>query len=94
MTAWLAAMRVRYVGWPFHPLGYALSASWTSMVFWFPMFVAWIVKSLVVRYGGMRLFAKLRPLFLGMIFGEFTSAVVWTLAAAAWDIMPPFFPWP
>jgi hypothetical protein len=30
----LAVMRVRYVGWPFHPLGYALP-SWTTMVFCF-----------------------------------------------------------
>jgi hypothetical protein len=94
VTAWLAMMRVRYVGWPFHPLGYALCASWTSMVFWFPMFLAWLVKSAIVHYGGMRLYARLRPLFLGMIFGEFTSAVVWTLIAAIWNVPAPFFPWP
>ena len=94
ITAWLAMMRVRYVGWPLHPLGYALSTSWTVMVFWFPMLVAWVVKSVVVRYGGMRLYGRLRPLFLGMIFGEFTSAVVWTLIAMIWHIPAPFFPWP
>jgi hypothetical protein len=94
ITAWLAAMRMRYVAWPLHPLGYALSASWTAMVFWFPMLVAWIVKWSVVHYGGMRLYARVRPLFLGMIFGEFTSAVLWTVAAAAWDVPAPFFPWP
>jgi len=42
----------------------------------------------------MRLYARLRPLFLGMIFGEFTSAVVWTLIAAIWNVPAPFFPWP
>ena len=94
ITAWLAAMRVRYVGWPFHPLGYALCASWTSMVFWFPMLLAWLLKSSIVHYGGMRLYARLRPLFLGMIFGEFTSAVLWTLIAAVWNVPAPFFPWP
>jgi hypothetical protein len=94
ITAWLATMRVRYVGWPFHPLGYALCASWTSMVFWFPMLLAWLLKSSIVHYGGMRLYARLRPLFLGMIFGEFTSAVLWTLIAAVWNVPAPFFPWP
>jgi len=94
VTAALAVMRVRYVGWPFHPLGYVLSTSWTVMVFWFPMFVAWVVKSLVVHYGGMRLYARLRPLFLGMIFGEFTAAVFWTVIAALWNVPAPFFPWP
>lgn len=94
VAAWLAVMRVRYVGWPLHPLGYALSTSWTTMVFWFPMLVAWAVKSLVVRYGGMRLYSRLRPLFLGMVFGEFTAAVFWTLVAAIWHVPAPFFPWP
>jgi hypothetical protein len=90
----LSIMRVRYVGWPFHPLGYALSASWTTTVFWFPMLIAWLVKSAIVHYGGMRFYTKVRPLFLGMIFGEFTSAVFWTLAAALGDVRAPFFPWP
>jgi len=94
VTAALAVMRVRYVGWPFHPLGYVLSTSWTVLVFWFPMFVAWVVKSLVVHYGGMRLYARIRPLFLGMIFGEFTAAVFWTVIAALWNVPAPFFPWP
>jgi hypothetical protein len=94
ITMWLAIMRVRYVGWPFHPLGYALSTSWTTMVFWFPMLVAWILKSAIVHYGGMRLYARARPLFLGMIFGEFCAAVFWTLIAAVFNIQAPFFPWP
>jgi hypothetical protein len=93
-AAWLAMMRVRYVGWPFHPLGYALSTSWTATVFWFPMFVAWVVKTLIVHYGGMRLYSRLRPMFLGMLFGEFTSAVMWTLIAMMWRVPAPYFPWP
>ena len=94
ITAWLALMRVRYVGWPLHPLGYVLSTSWTATVFWFPMLIAWAAKSLIVRYGGMRLYSRLRPLFLGMLFGEFTSAVIWTVIAMTWHVAAPFFPWP
>jgi hypothetical protein len=93
ITAWLGAMRVRFAGWPFLPLGYALSTSWGVLTFWFPMLVAWVVKSLIVRYGGMRLYARLRPMFLGMIFGEFTTAVCWALAAIMWHIRAPWFPW-
>ena len=93
ITAWLGFMRVRFAGWPFLPLGYALSTSWGVLTFWFPMFVAWVIKSLVVRYGGMGLYARLRPMFLGMIFGEFTTAVGWTLAAILWQIRAPWFPW-
>ncbi len=94
VTSFLAMMRFRYASWPLHPLGYALSTSWTTMVFWFPMLIAWVCKWMVLHFGGMKLYAKARPLFLGLIFGEFTSAVFWTLLAAVWNVPAPFFPWP
>jgi hypothetical protein len=85
---------MRFYWWPLHPLGYAMSASWTVIVFWFPMLVAWLLKLLTIRYGGMRLYAAVRPFFLGMIFGEFTLATIWTLISILWDTPVPFFPWP
>jgi uncharacterized protein DUF6785/uncharacterized protein DUF6784 len=94
VTALLAFLRNRFYWWPLHPLGYAMCCSWTMVVFWFPMFVAWLLKSVIIRYGGMRLFARLRPFFLGLIFGEFTCATMWTLLAIFFDVPVPTFPWP
>jgi hypothetical protein len=93
-TAFLAFMRTLYWWWPFHPLGYALSASWTMIVFWFPVFLAWLIKYPLMRYGGVRLYLKIRPFFLGMIFGEFSMAVIWTLISFLFRVPAPFFPWP
>lgn len=91
----LAAMRSRFYWFPFHPLGFALSGSWTMIVFWFPCLAAWVIKTLVLRYGGMRMFRQLRPLFLGMVLGEFTMAVLFTLPAVVNRYTPtPSFPWP
>ncbi len=94
VTAFLAIMRTLYWWWPFHPLGYALSASWTMIVFWFPVLIAWLVKYPVMRYGGMRQYLKLKPFFLGMIFGEFSMAVLWTTISWLTGAPAPFFPWP
>ncbi len=94
VTTFLAFMRWRYWWWPLHPLGYALCASWTMIVFWFPIFVAWMIKWFITRYGGMRLFIKGRPFFLGMIMGEFSLAIIWTLISSLTRVPPPFFPWP
>jgi hypothetical protein len=94
VCALLAMLRTRFYWWPLHPLGYAMSASWTVIVFWFPMLVAWLLKLLTIRYGGMRLYAAARPFFLGMIFGEFTLATIWTLISIGWDTPVPTFPWP
>jgi hypothetical protein len=94
LTAFLAVMRVRYTWWPFHPIAYAVSPSWTMFVFWFPCFVAWAVKLLVLRYGGMRLYATARPFFLGLVLGEFGMAVAWTVYSFITRHPAPFFPWP
>ncbi|HZO90655.1 MAG TPA: DUF6785 family protein [Chthonomonadaceae bacterium] len=95
VTVLLATLRTRLLWFPFHPLGYALSGCWTMMVFWFPCFVAWLCKVFLLRYGGMQLYAKARPFFLGMVLGEFTTAVLFTLPALYNRFTPtPFFPWP
>jgi hypothetical protein len=93
-TAFLAVMRASFAWFPFHPLGYALSASWSLIVFWFPFLVAWVLKVLILRYGGMKLYRRLRPAFLGLVLGEFTSAVGWTVFSFITRQPAPFFPWP
>ena len=90
----LSFLRRQYVWWPLNPLGYALSASWTTTVFWFPMLVAWIIKSILMRYGGISAYRAARPIFLGLVFGEFTMAAIWTLISCIFRTQAPFFPWP
>ncbi len=93
-TLFLIFMRTRFWWWPLHPLGFALSTSWGCIVFWFPIFLAWLIKSFILFMGGMRLFAKTRLFFLGLIFGEFTMAVLLTFYACLTNNPVPFFPWP
>jgi len=93
-TIALVNLRIRFGWFPLHPLGYALTTSWMTTVFWMPILTAWILKILVIRYGGMRLFIRVRPFFLGLVFGEFTAAVAWTLIAAIFHVPAPAFPWP
>ena len=94
VTAFLAYMRYAFYWWPLHPLGYAMCASWTMIVFWFPCLVAWLLKSTIMKYGGMRMYVKARPFFLGMIMGEFSIAVIWALLSWAANAPAPSFPWP
>jgi hypothetical protein len=93
-TIFLTIMRMRFWWWPFHPLGYAMSTSWGIIVFWFPILVAWILKTVILGAGGMRLYRRARMFFLGMIFGEFTMAVLFTIYACITNNPVPFFPWP
>lgn len=70
-TLFLAFMRTRFLWWQFHPAGYAISNSWGMAIAWFPLFIAWIAKSLVMRFGGLRLHRQVVPFFMGLMLGEF-----------------------
>jgi hypothetical protein len=94
VTALLVAARTHVLWFPLHPLGYALSGSWTLIVFWFACLVAWLFKVVILRYGGMKGYIWARPFFLGMVLGEFTMAVLWTLPSLVYRTPTPAMPWP
>jgi hypothetical protein len=79
VTCLLAFMRARYVWWPFHPVGYAMANTelWGQLPV--PFFVAWATKSLMLRYGGMRLYRQSLPFFLGLIVGDLAGGAFYTL---------------
>jgi hypothetical protein len=49
---------------------------------WFSIFVGWLAKVLIVRLGGAGLFQRMRPLFIGIIFGEALAAAFWLMINA------------
>ena len=53
-----------------HPLGYPIGPIWIMDHLWFNMFLAWLIKLLVLKYGGLGFYRKTRPFFLGMILGH------------------------
>ncbi|MBI2193899.1 MAG: hypothetical protein HYU36_18130 [Planctomycetes bacterium] len=69
--------RQHFLWWPFHPIGFPIGPVWLMDNIWLSIFIAWALKSFILRYGGHRLFVQLRPFFLGLIGGQFTIAGLW-----------------
>ena len=72
-------MRTHFLGFPLHPIGLAISQINLTGQMWFSVFLAWLIKAIVIRYGGPRLLATVRPFFLGLILGQFAVASLWHL---------------
>ena len=70
-AAFLQAMRVRFPWWPFHPLAYAVTSGFETNLVWMPLLIAWAVKSLLLRYGGVRTYRASLPFFYGLMLGQF-----------------------
>ncbi len=73
----LTVLRFRSASWPFHPIGYSIGSVWIMDQIWFTIFLTWLTKSTILRYGGMVWYRNLRPVFLGLICGQFTCNAVW-----------------
>ena len=76
MTGLMMAQR-RWVWWPFHPLGYPISVGFRTM--FFSVFVAWLCKTVVLRYGGVTLFNRLKPFFVGLVLGSAVVGGTWVV---------------
>jgi hypothetical protein len=55
--------------WGIHPIGFATSTMINSNFLGVPFFIAWAVKSMVLKMGGVVLYRKTLPLFLGLMVG-------------------------
>jgi len=83
ITGALALVRARFVSFPISPTGYVLNTSWANDLFWLDMLIAWVCKTLLLRYGGMKIYRQMLPLFLGLILGDFVTGSFWSLVGAA-----------
>ncbi|HGJ67044.1 TPA: hypothetical protein ENS27_16920 [bacterium] len=78
-TIFLAIMRVKFIWWIFHPAGYAVSNSYNMEVFWSPLFFGWLAKTIILKFGGLKLYRKAVPFFLGVMLGHFITSGTWTV---------------
>jgi hypothetical protein len=76
VTWLLVFMRNLYLRWPLHPMGFIYGTGFGWLV-WGPALMGWLCKWLTVRYGGARTYRRVRPFFLGMIFGELGMRLFW-----------------
>jgi hypothetical protein len=79
----LGFARQQFAGWPLHPLGYAIANTNSMDYMWMPFLIAWAVKTVILRYGGMRLYRAALPFFLGLILGDYVIPTLWAIYGTA-----------
>jgi hypothetical protein len=68
------ALRRQFVNFPLHPMGLIVCRGWAMENFWLMVFFGWLLKAVIVHYGGLRAYKGLRPLFLGLVLGDLVMA--------------------
>jgi hypothetical protein len=80
-TVALMALKMRFVGFPLHPVALPIACAWVTDGFLPAIFIAWLVKALIMRYGGLRLHRLALPFFLGLIVGSAVVVFLRTITA-------------
>ncbi len=95
VLAYLAAMgialglafgRLRFTWWPLHPMAFVFLGGWPACFHWFSFLLAWLIKVAVTKYGGARLYERLKPLMIGLIAGSMLGALVPMVAGSVYYI--------
>jgi hypothetical protein len=72
----LTFLHYRFAWWSLHPVGLAVASTWMVRRIAFSVFLAWACKRLILRFGGVGLYLRFKPLFLGMVVGFFFGVFV------------------
>lgn len=82
-TVFLTIMRIRFLWWPFHPVGYALSMNFGVDYIWFTLVIGSALKWGILRFGGLGALRRASPFFLGLILGEYAVGSFWNALSVA-----------
>ncbi len=77
ITGVVAFLRMKFMWFPFHPIGYVLASSFFMRTAWFIFFLAWLIRLILFRLGGAQVIRRgLVPFCVGMFLGCVASIAV------------------
>ena len=79
-----AAARLRFTWWPLHPLMFVVWSTYPMRNFCGSFLLGWLAKILITKYGGSRLYNRLKPLMIGLIAGEVLGAIFPSIIGAVY----------
>ena len=75
---WVLMMaKQRFMWWPIHPMGLPISAMWMTDTIMLSVFISWGIKGLILKHGGLKLYNKGKPFFIGLVAGQFSAMGFW-----------------
>jgi len=75
----LMLMRMRFIWWPLHPAGYAISMTGGVGYFWSCLVISSTIKWIILRFGGVALYHKAVLFFFGVLLGEYCVGAFWSV---------------
>jgi hypothetical protein len=87
-----AFLRARFSKWPFHPIIFLVWLTYPASQFWASFLLGWAVKGLIVRFGGGKVYQKMKPFMVGIIAGELIVGLLFMIFGALYYARTGFAP--
>jgi len=72
-TSVLLIVRYRYTWFPINPIGFPVAMVWQVTQTVVSIFIGWLIKLLILKLGGARIYEKAKPFFIGAILAFLTA---------------------
>ena len=82
LTYGMMLARTRFLWFPLHPIGFLMSLTYPMNGLWFSVFLGWLCKVMITRFGGTDTYRKTTPMFLGLALGDVAMMLFWLLIDA------------
>jgi hypothetical protein len=66
-----------------HPIGFLCASVYAMNMLWVSIFIGWLFKTIISRYGGMKGYLGGMPFFLGLILGDVINGIIWIILGYA-----------
>ena len=83
VTVLLSLLRTTTLAGSLNPLGYGLA--FHIHMFWAAFFIAALAKTVLVRYGGLQVYQRATPFFLGLVIGDFMCGSGWNILSIIFE---------
>lgn len=77
----LSIAKIKIPGFPLNPVAYAMMSTFSTNFLWSSVFISWLCKVLILKYGGLKVFTKALPFFLGLIIGDCLAGTFWSIVS-------------
>ncbi len=84
---WLVMLWRTSVSWfRLHPAGFIIASGYPIRCFWVSFLIGWVAKNAILKAGGLRLYRRARPFFLGLVVGDCLNGAVWVILSALLNV--------
>jgi hypothetical protein len=80
----LTFLHYRIPWWPLHPIGFPVAFSWNTQLTVFSIFVVWAIKAIILQVGGVAMYRKWQPAFVGLLVGYALGVTLSFVVDAIW----------